>query len=1039
MVMNPLYPNHDPTRVTGTGLTGGMTPSGRKGYKFKIIEKGALEKTRDQVLEIEALVTTAATAKRITKEEAQKRIQAVKDKEAIATFLYSGYDYKGQAQYATAAKGTRGTMAISFDPMLLLGGIVSLAVSGNVEIQKSATIGLILLRTSNWLVLDRGRGAPVHCEIPHQLTLHSLTGSSWKFTVGVAAEASIGFKLNASSNDGKSWEGDAEFKDSDEIEKENKQEEEEKEKEEKARLKGDKEEQERAANARVKTEEKKRKAIEKRLVARNARELARAKQQEVRDLNAIKRQEEEEKKRNARAKKRNEEEEEVEEEEEEEEEEEVGGDPKDEGAKADEDSRDSTLEAFAVEAEADTAPKAKAEVALDPANKATLEATVKAGPGLKYTYETLTSIDPTPAFYDDAAKSTEVLREDLIELLREGSTKALIKLKACEVTQRRLKGSNTDAAAVFDPVQLETDYIITTRRASSESILKSLLFPKNGTERGGLHDGYIPPELEQEAHRLMDALEDFIPDDKDNVKRRIRSYFMRTPCCNVDGHGELKRSWLSTITTSTESVKVAEALRAFRVACAIPTHAEVHAKIEATRRHLLWKIEPYSNDKVNSQSALVVAHVNQNARDFQGTLKLEESVFSDFDPAKSAFAVRDFLSKQTAANSTATAAGKKWAFQKLDDIEGRSSGARVCRCFLMISSHEPSGEAHASAKAQANVKLQGLGEADGEVSAAANLEGRYKQSFSRFQTVAWGRVTDDRNAVPILTSCDTKIRYSSFSLTGSLKASAKAKDELAKKKGKGWDLVDKKGEYAPTRLNRMRYKSSVVVWTKPPGRAGEALVQPGTGLIYGESFVVKNLRKIYEREKDASNFCHFSDKYIVMIAKTLRVTEGELWDFLKDKEVRGHIKDSVFPLEESASLILEAGFRIQPSLLKSLHVKFEEQLLGGHEAPVLAASTLTDLDERAARADPYEREFVELEAFRLRYRKRDHDQTVKGLFKLGFKLGSTELKIKLDRVEEAGADSIIDLRTVFVRSDLIGRKENDAYEYSVPPAILFGQ
>jgi predicted DNA-binding WGR domain protein len=84
-----------------------------------------------------------------------------------------------------------------------------------------------------------------------------------------------------------------------------------------------------------------------------------------------------------------------------------------------------------------------------------------------------------------------------------------------------------------------------------------------------------------------------------------------------------------------------------------------------------------------------------------------------------------------------------------------------------------------------------------------------------------------------------------------------------------------------------------------------------------------------------------------------------------------------------------------------------------------------------------------LESIRLRYRRRDAKVNDRKLFKLGFdKFLGNELKVNIERVDRAGHDAIIDVRTVFLDSELARLQGSDlpaTYEKAVPPAAIFGQ
>lgn len=998
-----------PRVVTQESVSVKTSRSKRRDYKFKIVEQGMMEECRAEIVETKRLlVDPGLFESRLTDAEANERIQKAKDKYAVEAFLFAGTDFKGQAQYATAAKGTRGSLSVCFNPFALFGDIVSLAVSASAEVQSAATIGLVVLRGPK----ETDIGAKRH-DILRPITLHSFSGHSWKVKVGADAEARLGFKFKASSKEGDDWTSDAEFKDTDELKKK-------KEKEQKASRAAEEAEKKKQTKIAEVERESAAEANKAQKAYIDARSKAKTEAEKKRAVRALEREKERIEKEKEQKKKKIEEAESEEQEEEEEEEEEEGEKPE-EGESDDKeaaaDDRDTTLEDFAVRA----------------------EASITASVGAQYTYETLYMVDPTPAHYGVGARS--LLAEDLAELLHEGSTKAIVKMRACDLVRRaneKAKSKKKDAPDLFTPVKLERTFGITIR-ISSEKILESLLFPLNVAAvtipvsirkeeyKPEFHAGVIPDEYKTEVHRALEGLEHYVePRAKHSVKLRIRSYFMRTPCCNV---GPKKTISLSTITLKTPSNVVAHLLEEFTIPCQHTDHTFLHDQIQKWVKYFRWQIEPYvSGDKLR-KLILSEKHINQENSGFTQTI----SYTTGWDRLPDIDLLQVFLTHQ--AQLAKTPAARDWATRTLHEMTGYGISPHVCRSFLLISSHEADGKAHASATVAGTVKfkLEGEHNVEGEANASADLSGAYKQSFSRFQTFVWA------DEVPVMTSYDTQIRYSSFAFTGKLNVSGNAESSWLGKKGKGWELVDAEKNYTPTRLNRMRYKSSVVVWTAPASSSGDATLLAGTGLIYGESFVVKNLRNIYQR-RDEGNFIGEEDKYIKLIAETLQVPPAVLWQFFQHAEVEEHIRTSLFPMKEQASLLFEATFRANTEALATDQIKFKNETINRQEIPALDSDTLTKLHEMKEKDN--ENKLFKLESIRMRYRKRDHKENVKKLFNLGFKIGSTKLKIKLDKIEASGADAIVDLVTFFVdeeHRELHDKDPAKAYERAVSPAILFCQ
>jgi hypothetical protein len=280
--------------------------------------------------------------------------------------------------------------------------------------------------------------------------------------------------------------------------------------------------------------------------------------------------------------------------------------------------------------------------------------------------------------------------------------------------------------------------------------------------------------------------------------------------------------------------------------------------------------------------------------------------------------------------------------------------------------------------------------------------------------------------------------------------------------------------YKPNRLNRMRYRTAIACWVRPKpgidplrqptavpkhsrytdffkeGMAVEVDALSGTGVAFGESFVVGNLRSLYARilEAPASSTATtpeglleelarsgtpktgaVDDAQLCAIAEQLHVPPAKLLEFLEDEEVRYGVLASRF--DPKGAVLLEATFR---STAPKLNVRCYTDADDVFQASLDAATSDTLFG--AIGSEP--------ESMRLRYRRRDVATNDRTLFKLGFdKVQGNSLKITLERVDRAGHDGVVDLATVFFDQGLKALHEGGdpaaAYAGAVPPAALFTQ
>lgn len=398
-------------------------------------------------------------------------------------------------------------------------------------------------------------------------------------------------------------------------------------------------------------------------------------------------------------------------------------------------------------------------------------------------------------------------------------------------------------------------------------------------------------------------------------------------------------------------------------------------------------------------------------------------------------------------------------------------------------------EGELGAFANASASLFPVGDFNVSANALLGITGSRKQSQARYQTY-WFVPTAD-GARQLMVTYDTVMRYSAF--TAGLHAEISTGNKYTRKQIRGSDtrrdVVDdgygriygwkvggpmlpdvnagmqKAGKWLddkaskiraePESLNRMSYETSIVYWIKPFLDASQMYVNTvydaytnallGTGMAIGQSFVIENLRKVIERHTKTLDLGYggqaiviqpsfHKDKYVKIIAQSLRVSTADLQIFFQSPEVFDYLSTEA-GLPGEMSVLLEAGFRVNvgtssyDAFQLPLKVKIDQY---GNQVIQLAK----DVGKKLGETSP------KVESIRLRYRKFDLDQKQRNWFSLGFKFFGNEIKIKLRSISSAGSDGIIDLCTVFLDPHLRALHDRDpaaAYECAVPAAVLFCQ
>ncbi|MFO0652963.1 MAG: hypothetical protein U0326_42490 [Polyangiales bacterium] len=636
------------------------------------------------------------------------------------------------------------------------------------------------------------------------------------------------------------------------------------------------------------------------------------------------------------------------------------------------------------------------------------EAKVGVRAGAKYTYETWCAVDQTPAYY--APGEGKELRRAVLDVLREGSTKAVAKARAVRLINEHPE--------LWEKIELEKSVLWVDVREGSLRIIDRINAPR--IKEDGLPACTASEEVAREAWLCVEALLPYVTDEKHACKRRAEAIARWHP---VADHPDAKSREYGRFSVyggkgpSASSEDVVKRLKRLS-----PREGATRAQkkdFERLTRHIEWRLDPFVSGHPRWEE--LVGRVESMFRQRSKLRRFPGDIWQ----------LRDFLLEQA---PTFKQYDRTYALEVVDEIDGDElaigGGASWCNAFLIATSHAADGEAAAFASAEAKVRMPGAqGAASAEVK--LSLEGRYKSAFSRFQTV-FAADSVPASARKVYCTWDTRVRYTSFS--ASAKAGLAAEGGVANKVGSR--EASKEASFEPKRLNRVRYQSVVAVWSPDPkATTADANVQmlPGTGVVFGESLSVHNLVRVYRRfdtvmRKSNLGFFADEDPYLVYVGRSLGTTAAKFWRLLLEEDSRSFIEALDDAGEEESSVIVEATFRVDPS---KLAVKGSVEEVNG--------ATFASVSRRSLRK--VLRAPREIESMRLRYRRTLAEDNTRKSFPLGFgKAVGVEIGVRLERIDRASTDGIVDVSTSFFHPKLRFHVTPDvAYERAVPPAILFCQ
>ncbi len=705
--------------------------------------------------------------------------------------------------------------------------------------------------------------------------------------------------------------------------------------------------------------------------------------------------------------------------------------------------------------------------------------TAKAGfqASIEYSYERFYAEDRMPLFYTDAESREEKdsrLRTDLAMILQEGSTKTMLKAKACALMAKNkemFKAANplhweAGAESLLAVFYLNSVAFIAdsawgkkfdglasiVRTLSSETVLKALI---NRNPESPKKDDRVFAE----ADTIEDALRRYVPTDYEALKEEAVNFL------NTAGIKVPPKDGLFRYSTGLVWLTLAEATENNR----FDIYTNRHRKAEQLRRRLSPSVRLCGAKTHEDALALITEHTAQcpnhkNKVCCTGDLPKNATFNAIYEYFEARAEVRFLFCPDV------------WRTCSMYMDADGDTGEPV---FLSITAHN--GEGAAELFATAGIEAKAL-HVNGELSASASIGARCagKIARTRFQTITTATPRVGGRA-EILTTFDSRIVYIRAEAGPKVEVAALITDKILKK-----DLEDsKRGAGAKKAIeelqerftyahNQMQYQTAIAVWTKPSGavpRKGTVTLLPGSGVSIGASFLLASLKQIYKPGvhatslisdwaigKQLSSLTHLADKepaelkYLLHIAELLQLTKLEFGlgptlvlvaSFLDTAVVRGIFNENTDKLKDEGSLLLEATYRFNTTRSVDYEV-YKDGL--GRQMMTLNDVTMDGLREK----EPKNRI---LESIRLRYRRKDHLRTNSDLFSLGFFAGGNGLEIKLEKIERAGQDVIVDLATVFfdwtagVWQLRIPPSDPDAaikakqkwYEEAVPPAPLFCQ
>lgn len=694
-----------------------------------------------------------------------------------------------------------------------------------------------------------------------------------------------------------------------------------------------------------------------------------------------------------------------------------------------------------------------------------LEAKVGVRVGGTYKYDVFYAEDLFPLRYG-VGDFNSTLRGDFAEILREGSTKTMIKERACALMQANPQIFHESPK----DLQLHRNRLLWETTRSSDYVVTILW--KHLTQKK-LREA--PPDqrpIFRRAVALAHALERYAPPDEFAVKLRAYNLIREF---NLD-----IRQMGQTITESNPEKITWQTFRAILGG----QIASIGGNIE--REAIQSGID---KDNARAMGADVsrdvgycftwVKRMSVDAAAIQETLKII-SEHLESNPRRVCYgcchnpmpqstpqAILDYFASSPPNLATLGASTRP---KRCPAVVSRHT-FHLCNdepedslTFLHITADESQGEG--SAFATASVEAQAL-----VVGGTAKVEASYgygkmeKTSRCRFQTAT--ALLDSRSPEheTVVTSFETVIVYAQERLGPKVELEADLRtpvknfninqiEPVRKVKERIESYMDEKSW---TR-NSLRYNSTVATWMNPnlrTGAEGSARLLVGSGVSFGASFVVDSLRSLYTQgpkeipgavlqacyEAHAANLGGASwrkswedlwessfaggpwgikntlnFRYLQMITDQLHVARGLPKDaqypaviviaqFLHSAKVRQQLRRmDTDALDGTSSVLLEATYRLTaPEDVNIGWIRTSDADRPHRRVIALNGRASSNILDAPR----------QLESLRLRFRKGDHVNKSREFFSLGFSVAGTGLSVKLATIDKAGHEGIVDLVTLF--------------------------
>lgn len=681
-------------------------------------------------------------------------------------------------------------------------------------------------------------------------------------------------------------------------------------------------------------------------------------------------------------------------------------------------------------------------------------------------YETFYAEDPLPLYYSDELVNAGRLRSHLAVLLQEGSTKTMIKGRACQLMQDHknlfpgedlalhneygirslamssfpdMSGFDEKSAAVFrealerhieerrksEAFKKFDSYFHRVTTVSSQKVIEALSRHLNAKS---LEDAQKDPaalDVLQQAIDYVRALEHFQPPAKSVVKASAHEFIVANPTLFVAPSRPFK-SYLGLSEIS--SLELVSLLIEGRNRPGAPP------RIVAQADRLLSQLGSYAADSASTVDvAFEIIKQHHDNPSHKGKLPC----WCQPLPEKKPDAVRKYLDQTP--SPCPDVAELRARFQAFDaEVEHPA--------FLSITAHKRAAGGEMFVKAGASASVIGGNAARAEARLGAGRSGMRKRSVVRFQTVGLATSTSSVTPVQVLTTYDSFIKYSQVAkgVQAELNVSAAALGKQvnlsdSKKGAKALEAIDEFNTWSVA--NRITYKTAIAVWQRPDRKGqerGDATLLHGSGVAIGSSFVVGSLRALFGNCTPAEFRGRVASEH-KLGGQTKRLKF--MTQMCEALELDALVKDPNQPMQNASALAILSQFLGDEAVMDALR---KESLSA--EGSVLIEATYrvkagSVVNWESRRADKGARRLTTLAedagkqilampralgAMRLRSRRKDHQNRDEDLFSIGFSAAGTGIGIRLTRIERAGHDAVIDLVTRFCR------KTDGVWKFSAP-------